>query len=704
MTLSRVYRSANASGYLFGSNWTSSLDPYRVVRSTQACMNTESGCFTRSATVYFPDGSKYKYTLLPLSPGEYQAQGAAAMGTMSGGLSGSGWSLEMGKRTYQFNSLGRQTSVTEASGSVLNYTYTAGYLTRVSNQNGRAFNFTWTGGKVTSVLDPAGNAWTYGYTGNMLTSVTSPASAGVTADIRTYHYETAEPTLLTGVSINTQRHSTYTYHPDKRVAQSGLTGVGARDTFTYVTNATTVTNAAGQATTYTFTGTADSLKVSTVSRLGNDTCAAATAQTFYDANNHVDYTLDWNGVKTDYSYHADGRLLAVTTALGTPAAHTVTNTWTGIDVTEAQYKGADGLAYAKVNYTYHAGGLAAGKLQSETWTDMKNGGPVRVTTYGYTFSPTRTESVTKSLPGGASATGTATWDTLGNLVTMTNALGQQTVWSNYNGLGLPGRMTDINGVITNYDYDVKGNLRSSSLLLPDGGVRTTHYTFNNNRQITDVSYASGHANRLRYDAAMRAESAGNGPGEFIQRDITTGTNTLVETSRSGRKTATVTGGVPTALAAGQFISTTESDALGRLRRQLGNNGQVVTFTYDANGNVKTRTDVGRRVTQWSYDQQNRLIWVKAPDGGETTYGYNPQGLLQFVRDPRGLQTDYTYNGFGDLLTLRSPDTGTTTYTYDSAGRLQTETRASGQVVTTTWDALGRMVSRSSASLGTESCV
>ncbi len=221
MTLDRTYRSVNATGRLFGANWTSSVDPYRVTKSTAACINTEVGCIPPDATVTFPDGAKYKYTWMPTSPGEYQVKGNAALGTLAGGITPtSGWSLGIGTRSYVFNSTGRQLSASDSAGDAWTQIYVGTTLTKVTNRVGKSFNFTWTAGRVSQVIDPAGNAWDYSYNANgMLTSVTSP---GPSPDARTYHYENADPTLLTGVSI---RVSTY-----RRAQKTGTTSRLSRTT------------------------------------------------------------------------------------------------------------------------------------------------------------------------------------------------------------------------------------------------------------------------------------------------------------------------------------------------------------------------------------------------------------------------------------------------------------------------------------------
>jgi RHS repeat-associated protein len=298
-----------------------------------------------------------------------------------------------------------------------------------------------------------------------------------------------------------------------------------------------------------------------------------------------------------------------------------------------------------------------------------------------------------ALPGGAAGITTNAYDSTGNLISVTNPAGHVTTWSNHNGLGLPGRMTDANGTVTDYAYDAKSNLTSATQLLP-GGNRTTTYVYNNNRQVTDIVHPSGAVSRYRYTASGRLAYVGNALNEFTSIGVNVPANSV--TTASDRRTPGVSGGTPIGNAAGQFSATTQRDSLGRPWKNLGNNGQQVSYTYDGNGNVKTRTDIGGRSNAYDYDAQNRTVKHTAPDGGTTWYSYDVEGNLATVTDPRGLITRYFYNGLGNLTQRVSPDTGTTTYVYDSAGRLASETRANGSVVSYTWDTLSRLVTRSSA--------
>ena len=690
----RTYRSFGASGRMFGAKWSSQYDyPTLKTAGCYASPDYPNVCVPRTVTFAEPEGAAYTYTL----DGDaiYSVKGATAMGTLyyDGPDAAVPWRLMRANKTYLFNARGRvQTVYAGGSGPSVTFTYAAnGYEpVRVTNAAGQTIEFTWTSGRVTQVRDPGGNTWTYAYDANyMLASVTSP---GASPDVRTYHYEnSADRQLLTGISINGVRYSTYKYYADKRVQESGLAGGEERDTFTYATNQTTVTSAAGQPTTYIFTPVQGALKVASVSRALTSTCAAASAKTFYDANGWVDYTLDWNGNKTDYSYDAAGKLLQVTSAAGTTSAATRVNTWNGNNLSVVTYLDATGNAYVKVDYTY-ATGKASNRLASQTWTDLRLGG-TRTTTYAYAFHPNgvlASKTVTRTQPSPAAST-VYTYDSLGNLVSITNALGHVVAWSGHNGQGLPGRMTDANGTITDYAYDAKGTLDTATLYAP-GGTRVTRFTFDHDRRITDIAYPDGRVDRLRYNAAGRLISAGNALSEFVSYGYSVATNS--ETTSSARKTPSLSGSTPVAVSAGSFASTRKLDSLRRPMQDLGNAGQSLTTTYDANGNVKTHTDAAGRITKYDYDAQDRLVKHTGADGGVSVYGYDSEGRLAYVQDPRGLRTSYTRNAFGVVLSQVSPDSGTTSYAYDAAGRMTGLTRADGTLTTYAWDALDRLTSRS----------
>jgi RHS repeat-associated protein len=696
--LNRTYRSFNTLSTWFGPKWASDYD-FPTMSRSGCYRHPDYGnlCIPTTIGYTFPDGTRFTYTRTSSAGGlGFKVKNASATGQIIYSPY-SDITFTVAKRNYTYSSAGAIKSISTLGGATLVqfvYGSNPSQPIRVVNTLGQALEFTWANSKIASVRDPAGNFWSYTYDGNgMLSTVTSP---GTTPDVRTYHYEdAADPKRLTGISINSVRYSTYSYFADGRVKESKLAGDEKRDTFAYGTGQTTVTSETGQATTYTFATVQGARKPTGISRAGTSSCPAAASTTVYDSNGWVDYTLDWNNNKTDYTYDAAGKLLQVATAAGTTSALTQVNTWTREDLSETQFLDSSGTAYAKVAYTYVPTGLAAGKLASESWTDLRLGG-TRQTTYSYTYytnNALRSFTVTQTLPAGTSNVTTTNFDELGNVASTTNGVGHTETWSNYTGLGFPGRRVDANGVRTDFGYDLKGNLTSQELHHP-GGNRVTTYTYNYNRQITDITYPTGRIDRFRYNAATRLNQRGNAQSQFVGLEYDVPSNTWY--TRSARHVPGWNGTAPTAAVSGEFLATTQMDSLGRVRRQLGNNGQSVTFTYDNNGNVKTRTDVAGRLTQYSYDAQNRVAQTIGPDGGITSMAYDAEGNLRTVTDPRNLVTRYTYDGLGQVLSRESPDTGTTNYTYDTAGRMATETRANGVLITYGWDALSRAKTRTAS--------
>ncbi|WP_174999172.1 RHS repeat-associated core domain-containing protein [Rugamonas aquatica] len=727
--VSRTYRSKQATGSLFGPNWLSNLDIPRIVFTTAGCTITPDGaCIPQKATVTDTDGTKFTHKfngqissltsnsalrarselmrkfaaangvkLAPLAAGDsytYSSGGAASTGTLLY-TPGSGWTLEKNHVTYYYDDSGRIQSISDDIGVGVYYTYLTGRVSRITNTAGKFIELGWgTNSRVSTVKDASGNIWTYGYNaGGMLTSVTSPTIAGQTADLRTYHYENADPTLLTGISINGARYSTYAYYADKRVQQSSLAGGEQSDTFTYGANTTLVTNALGQPTTYTFATISGEKKLTDVSRSATGTCGGANAKNVYLPNGYPDYSLDWKGNRTQYSIDAAGRILSVTTAAGTADALTRTNVWNDSQIDHIDYAGTSGVAYYRISYTYYTSGYPTGRVASVTEDDLKTG-KQRKTNYGYSFNSSGTiasRTYTEILANGVTGTTTVTYDAFGNMATLTNALNQQESWTGYNGLGLPGSHIDINGVQTNYAYAPNGNLTSITQMLPTG-ARVTTLAYNNNKQVTDITYADGRVQRYRYNAATRLEKVGDALSKFELTSIDVANNTV---KVSSERATPGSGATPAATVSGEFSNSMVRDSLGRSYRRLGNSGQRVDYRYDGNGNLESVTDVQSHVTRYEYDSQNRLLKQTAPDLGVTEYSYDDNGMLEWVKDPRGHTTSYARNGFGDVTTQVSPDSGTTTYDYDSAGLLYSESKANGKVLVYGWDKLGRLLSRSS---------
>ena len=112
------------------------------------------------------------------------------------------------------------------------------------------------------------------------------------------------------------------------------------------------------------------------------------------------------------------------------------------------------------------------------------------------------------------------------------------------------------------------------------------------------------------------------------------------------------------------------------------NETPVTYTYYPNGQRKTMTDASG-TTQYTYDNQNRLLTKARPSAGTLTYTYDKAGnrLTVVSSNTNGTNVVYTYDNLNRLLTVAdnnaAPGLKLTTYSYDPVGNLASTALANG---------------------------
>lgn len=729
LSLTRTYRSMHGQGGLFGKRWLSSLDPQRLEWGDAFTPQPNWHIIPKTITHVDENGTTVQYKYVRAGPETGGDEGGTPKPTprvdqagkpaeppAKGSLTlrrpgvyyyaegndsdpddelayypGEGVFIYKNKKVYAFSSVGQVVSIRDQAGlSLRRYTYNPApsydlaKLASITNAAGQAVYFTWgANGFVSSVRDTNNNVWNYEYNGKgMLTKAVSP---GATPDVRDYHYEAGDPTLLTGITIGGKRYSTYSYHPDRRVHVSALAGNEERDVIDYGAKLTVVKNAQGQETRYRFVDVGGELKISTIERTGTATCPQASAETKYDYNGYVTSTTDWRGVMTTYHYNENGYLQSKTTAFGTPDEIFTSHAWTNGQLVETIYEGVGGDRYASITYAYHTLGNAAGRIAETKITDLKTGRQ-RVTRFGYRFHPSGTlaEMATIQIVGGRELRSTALYDAYGRVSAIVNPLGQATFFSDYTGLGAPRTITDINGVVTNYTYNPNGTVET----MTQPGNRVTRYNYNSARLPTIISHPEGSINRFVYTDSGRLSGAGNAQHQYATWTYDVAGNSM--RSASARHVPSPAAGGPVGAASGQFSSLTLFDSLGRPYQKVNSKSEKEDIRYDANGNVEAQYGGDGKGTFHEYDFQNRRVKTTATDGGITRFEYDSAGRLAAVIDPRGVRTAYAYNGFGDVTGIASADRGATTFEYDDRGRVTSETTSDGKVVTYGLDELGRM--------------
>lgn len=735
LSLARTYNKSWDGQGIFGRKWTSTFDYklgflYYDGVSTKQCIRTpdSTACFPINVQeIYVHRGDGARYTFRRRDPQDPMFIDSKPDSIATLRQVGNNWVLRTEEHTVEtFNESGLPISVLDETGAGWTFAFdaaTGSFLQSVSHTSGRSVSFTWTNNKVASVTDTAGNVYGYGYNGDFLTSVTYPGGTGS----RTYHYENASlPGALTGVSVNGARYSTYSYYSDGRVRESGLAGGVDKSTFVYGSNSTTVTNARGATAVYSYMiDSSNRKRVTGVSRSGVSNCPNASATIAYDANGFIDYEDDWNGNRTDYTYNARGQLRERISAKNTGSERRATLDWdpsTNRLIRESTYGNSFADPLAETVYEYWAPGTEREGLLSSisVYNRSSNGlsGQIRRTILSYTFYPNNPRgrliaSVTIDGPRTeVSDVTTMSYSSLGDLVSVRDAAGNQVNYGSHTGLGLPRSVTDANGVSTSIVYDARGRVSSRTAQLstgnrtigyayhPLGAVRTT--TRPDNSQLNSTFDRLGRMVAWNITGGSGIDANGRQQIDFVY-------DKLNQVTRRRQTSYCPPGDTCDAGLEVGSIRNWEYDELGRVTAEVGAYQQRSNYRYDNNGNVREITRIGpkNRVSSFYYGPNNELLTSVDALGQTTTFQYDGAGRVSVVTDPRNITTRYRYDGFGNLVEISSNDTGLTAFQYDEAGNRIRMTRANGAVTTYSYDALNRPIQVSAGgeieSFGYDTC-
>lgn len=737
--LQRTYNHYWSGVGIFGKNWQSNFDyklSFETSMSTAACYpepGNLSACSPPAQPLVLwahrPDGRRIKFNWnatanawLEDKPSSVAKVVRNADGTYT--LSSEDSTAE------RYSNIGYIQELKNAAGIGWTFSYTSYYLTRVTHTSGRYVQFTWTGTQLTRVIDPAGNPFNYTYLANrfgtnihLLASTLRPGSPTTLVN---YHYEDSRyPGGLTGKSFNGVRYSTFAYDSSKRAISSEHAGGVERNSFVYTgtgsgITAVTATNPLGKNTTFRFNTKG---QIVSVAGAGSTYCLATYKERTHDSNGFEDVVFDDNGNATNFDYNAKGQLLQQVEAYGTTDARTTQYTW---DPSQNRIAKVTVVGVSETSYVFNTDNRVATVTVKNLLSGSTNLNQTRVVTYSYTKYPNGLLSKTVvdgPIPGTGDAV-TSNYSASGDLTTQVDAFGTAATFSNYNGLGQPGRVVTRSGVQTDYVYDAQGRATSSTRTV--AGVATTSsrgydaaglpsYEVSGDGLRADYTYDVAHRlTKLHRDAHGMVKGSAENEEETFVYNLASNVVSVKDWVAIGHYERQFHCLSPDGAPQAQCIEPnwdrvwvvtpsverskfTDYDELSRTRALRGNNDQNVRYGYDDNGNVTAITDSLNNVTSLSYDARNRLKTSTNATGGITRFAYNVGGQLSTVTDPRNLVTSYTYDGFGQLWLQTSPDTGTTSFGYDAYGRRTSVTKAYGtpSAVTTTYgyDTLGRVSSR-----------
>ena len=260
-------------------------------------------------------------------------------------------------------------------------------------------------------------------------------------------------------------------------------------------------------------------------------------------------------------------------------------------------------------------------------------------------------------------------------------------------------MTVPDGGRFTYGYDVHGNL--ASVTHPDSTTRFYHYqnpTYPD--LLTGLTDESGNLfESWTYDSQGRATSSQHAGGADLTKvTYTNGTSTTVTDARGNAHTYTLTTQYQPGQADGdqrrrlrlQFrrgrprLSPMTPTALSPACTDF--DGNVTTYIHNALGEETSRTEASgtplARTITTTWSTTFHLPTKIVEPNRTTTFTYDANGnlLTKSVTDGTHTRTwTYTYNTHGQVLTAKDPDNHVTTTTYDAKGDVATIKNALNQV-------------------------
>ncbi len=128
------------------------------------------------------------------------------------------------------------------------------------------------------------------------------------------------------------------------------------------------------------------------------------------------------------------------------------------------------------------------------------------------------------------------------------------------------------------------------------------------------------------------------------------------------------------------ISTWHYDSLGRVTRAVCD-GKSYEYIYDAYGNLKEKRSNGKRLVSYTHDRAGQITEIRDPTGVSTRYEYDILGRRSRIFNDDGLEVRYGYDALNRIRHIRYGNGVETACTYDGDGNIRTlETRAGENVL------------------------
>lgn len=244
------------------------------------------------------------------------------------------------------------------------------------------------------------------------------------------------------------------------------------------------------------------------------------------------------------------------------------------------------------------------------------------------------------------------------------------------------------------NYDEAG--RAKETITPDGAMVQTGYT------LTTSGSHLGTSVIVTDQAGKVRRSVTNALGQLVRVDEPDANGNLGAVSSPVQPTvyAYDTLSNLTQVYQGVQTRTFAYDSLSRLRQAVNPESGTISYNYDANGNLTTKTDARSVTTTYVYDNLNRALTRSYSDGTpQVAYKYD-DGSVQYSKgkltrvSSSVSETRYTqFSNLGNVLATQQVTDNVTFnfgYTYNLAGMPVSETYPSGRVVSNQFQTDGNL--------------
>ncbi|MDF1591023.1 MAG: DUF6531 domain-containing protein [Desulfobacterales bacterium] len=266
----------------------------------------------------------------------------------------------------------------------------------------------------------------------------------------------------------------------------------------------------------------------------------------------------------------------------------------------------------------------------------------------------------------------------GDLLAVTRPLTGAVSYSDYDGAGQAGRITDENGNTTLLTYDGRGRITS---ITREADNAVAEFSYDTAGSLHESIDPDGVSTAFVYDSVYgRLTNAQDPLGNYLFYGYDQQGNIAEQSIHAfdGERLYF------------RRFSYQGPQHPGKLWKEINPDNTYTEYSYDAGGNIQAVTDPAAKTTFYNHDSLNRLRAVTRPGGVQTVYDYDGNDNLAAVTDAEGHRTVYEQDDPGRLLKTDSPDTNAATYAYDNADNLISKTDARGITVQYTYDALNRL--------------